>query len=103
MSTEPTCELTESAQFALTKAEQIAGAVERKLKDYKTFVRHIAAPEYSFIEIAVRKNGDVAANEKQVAYSEMFFTEMTTPEETLKRGRRILREIRIHFGLPQED
>lgn len=103
MLVESACELTESAQFAIKKAEQIAAAIERKMTGYKAFVRHIAAPEYCFVEIAVRKQGDVLANEKQVAYSEMFFTEMTTQEETLKRARRILREIRIHFGLPQED
>ena len=98
MTTEP---LSEGAQFALKKAEQIAGAIEKKLVGYKTYVRHCASTEYSFIEIGIRKNGDVPANEKQIAYSQQWFEEMTTPEILKARAMRVLGEARIHLGLPQ--
>lgn len=98
-----TTELSENAQSALKKAEQIARAIEKKMPGYVAFVRHYLTPEYSFVEIGVNKKGDVPANEVQVAYSEQFYLEMTTPEETLKRARRMLRDVRLHFNLPLED
>ena len=101
--TEPTQEpLSEETQFALKKAEQIAAAIEKKLVGYKTYVRLCQSTEYSFIEIGIRKNGDVPANEKQVAYGQTWFEEMKTTELTLARANRMLNEVRIHLGMGQE-
>lgn len=94
--------LSEETQFALKKAEQIASAIEKKLEGYKTYVRLCQSVEYSFIEIGIRKNGDVPANEKQIAYSQTWFEEMKTTELTLTRAKRMLNEVRTHLGIEQE-
>lgn len=82
--------LSPSVELALNNAERIATAVNKKMPEYTHYVRHIEAPEYSYVEIAFV---DKRKEEYAVAYSEMFFEEVSQ-----EKARRVYDDLKIHMG-----
>lgn len=89
---------------ALRYADQIAKAIGAKLPDYKTYVRLYECAEFNFIEIAlipVKSVGNM--DEPTVAYSQMYFEEMSDPEVKQKRAQRIFKDAKIVLGIMENE
>lgn len=78
-------------------ADQVANALRGKFTDCKVFVREIEAPEFNYIEMAVKRAKDNM--EWTVAYSDEFFYEMTDAALKQDRAKRIFKDLKIHMGI----
>lgn len=87
----------------MKKGQQIARSIDAKLGNTKGHARLIEAPEFTYVELGFTPQGKSKLDEIQVAYSAEYFEGMNTPEITVSRARRILKDVRISLGLETED
>jgi hypothetical protein len=86
---------------AFLTAERIAAAINKKFPNYIHFVRRIETGEFAFYEIALRPKNGSHNDEVTSAYSEPWFEEVDD-SNLRERALRILKDFRIHMGLPHE-
>lgn len=84
-------------EAALKYADQVANALRGKFIDHNVYVRLIEAPEYNFLEIAVKRKKDNM--EWTVAYSDQFFYEMVDVPTKQTRAKQIVKDLHIHMGI----
>lgn len=84
-------------QVVFKYADQVATALRGKFPDCAVYVRLIEAPEYNFVELAVKRKRD--NSEWTVAYSDDFFFEMSDVAVKQTRAKRILNDLHVHMGI----
>jgi hypothetical protein len=94
---------TYDVESILKVAEQIRAAIERKLPDYKIYMRFHDTAHFQYIEMAAQPvKNPTPLNEVQTAHSVGFYAGMVDADTKVQRGRRVLRDLMIVLGLPVE-